>query len=645
MGRTKKEERTSPNLFRGDLELKDGKMKGTYILQGTGYSASYSLSKSKPGKTVPTYPIKGTVSLRDPMTGKVVQATGAAMRRITANIRRIEERRVNEAESAGEVFVQRKSRTDDYSLSARVNSKDESPDILRSKIAERCWELYLSNEAQLTKDPMDGMRTGAINLNRLLASYMEEYLRSKKQASRKKRMLEDVGLALGVEPVGRISRKTLDIVRDHLGTAWRSKFREAAMFLDYVYDVRRDDENRNAIRDYLERNPKTIDYKKLQQEATEKPALTPDEEERLIQMATQHPENPIAVAAATIVLTDLDAAYVCKLTLGDFFPMKDMSKILRVNYHRENVAGAVHDYTFPTRPLFCEVVSARRVWLEERGLELKPETLFICNVAERDGMSQDVALTPGKLTDGIRNLLANIGVKKSIFDHAAAIDANDASGAGIKLLKGTYVKHLEECGLENDVALLKFLKHESLTNLVQANYYRSFVDPTAQYSIATALMRSRSTAAKLGRAEASVRRDRQSASVSPAAPNETLIINMRIKAKAGEYINVTVPHGSKIRATPLSAAPVPELPASNLPQGEGSGNDTKLPHNSLAAQPTALEPELIAEGIHEESKPDTETSAEKAQDMPPADNRTKKKKNTKQPGDPRSIEGQISLFE
>lgn len=559
MGRRKNYERSSPELYSGDTELVEGKMQGFYSLLGTGYSATYSLTANTSTKSVPAYPIRGTVSLRNTETGAVIKASGSALRKITAKSRWSEKSHEKTNEDNGEEIQPRKKRTDDYKLSMRVACRSEDPELLRSIIAEKSWKLFQSNEAQLVRAPTDGARTDAINLNRLEIAYIDDYLRLKKQKERKRRMLEDVGQALGSVPVGKITHKQLDDVRKNLGGSWKSKICEAANFLDHVYELRRDGGDSNVFRDYLELRPETVDTRKLQNRATEKPSLTPGEESRLIQMAIQHPDNVIAVAAATIVCTRLDAFYISgKMTFGDFENMIEFPDIVIVKLYKENVTGAVHDFSFPTRPLFRKVIDARRSWLVQHGIQPGPETPFICYVVGVGEACRDAKIEPGKLTDGIRNLLANMDVKKSVFDQARMTDEDDRSGAGIKLLKGTYDKYLSLCGLTSDVALKRFLQHKSLRNSVQANYYRSFTDPTARYCIAVALMRKSSDRKAVAGIGSKICRGRTKTTIKPAASSETLIAELHIRLKPGEKLEVFAQHGCTLRAAPVDTESVLE---------------------------------------------------------------------------------------
>ena len=440
---------SDPSHFHGNKELDpSGHMSGTYV-SPNGTICSYTINAQTP---TARYPARGSVSLVDPRTGHIMN-----VKHTRATI--------------------------------SINAPSTDAEVLRRLISDAATSLYNRYILRITDAAKKAFPASETSFALLLAQHQQTYLnrrtRSVGMAHRYASYLEHVAQFIGEKAVSRIPQTQITAIVNDLGPRWREHLQEAARFLDYVYDYRADSERANPFTRYLDRystDKVRTSSKQKQKQTGNTDVLSIAEERDLNRRIEAHIENGILIGIMLVKEGGLSSRDVCHLTWSDITPMPDHPDILLIALRRDNSAGATHDYTFPLMPFGSRILLQRLAWLRERYSDEQIHRIPVASV-EKDPAKR---LDPSRLTADCRNVLHNCGI-----GYAALAGLQDLhTGAGIRMLLNTYKDRLEDaCRLKNDPGLLAFMLHHSLTNLVQADHYRSFTDPTAQHMLYTVIHR------------------------------------------------------------------------------------------------------------------------------------------------------------
>ena len=292
-------------------------------------------------------------------------------------------------------------------------------------------------------------------------------------------------------------------------------------------DKRHDGVGCDPFARYLERHAprKQRDAASLQAEATRQRTLTAAQDEALYAQILAHPENGALIGVALVRWAGLSSKDACNLKLSAIRPMAEAPEMMYIDFQIEENAGATHDYSFPALPQLTEIINARRAYLAEQSVD---EEGLRAASAEGDPTK---ALQPKVLTDTCRGVTIGLGVEK---------------GAGINLLLESYCQNLLDCGFVEDSGAYSFLRHMSLTNLVQADHYRCFTDEAARYYLATMLLRA-SPLQKLATKSTQISRIKHDGKIdtfaTPLTNKETMTLRGRVKFKKGQTLTIRANHG------------------------------------------------------------------------------------------------------
>lgn len=484
--KTKTVTETDISRFHGDMEWnKDGHMSGTYDL-GDGIIAKYSVSQQK---SIARYCVRGTVSLLDPETGGVlkVKTRGNAAKGEGKDSSSLgaDSPEVKGMDEPGE--GKKKAVIKDARLSIQMDSHD--PETIRKTIAVKARSLYNQNILQILESAEKAIPVSEMSFALAVSVFKSVYLqdRSKSEPMRHSYdlRLTKVCDLLSAKPISKLSLNMVKEVCEKIGTRWREYIQEAESFLDFIFRMKRDSDNYNVFGEYLKRNP-TEDKKNaryLQRVAANSDILSTDEERALNQEILSGIENGVLIGVALVKEACFSASKACELMWNDILFVENSPNALRIRYRRDEIAGATHDYSFPLVGFGAEVLQRRRVWLQEQGFsEAKISEMYVAS----DEKDPKVRLEPKVLTEACRNILRNAGVGYAVLAGLKEYQ----KGAGITLLHQTYRYRIETvCGLSEDQAIVRFMMHESLVNMLQANHYRCLTDETAWNYLLTALER------------------------------------------------------------------------------------------------------------------------------------------------------------
>ena len=535
-----------PSRFHGDKELNEaGQMKGTYELAG-GIVCRYTL-RQQPATT--HYRVRGSVSLLDPATSKTMtmKKRPASSEKQSSSLQPAAMDSPPEQGSSPPPPDPNAEKDAAKRPKATLSINTESADAaaLREEVAQKAIILYQDNILLLASAAEKALPVSQMSFPLILAQLKSTYL-SKRSGSAEMQhtyelRLEKVSLYAADKAVSKISQNTLSNIQKALGIRWRDYFQEASRFLAFAYHYRLDSEGINVFQIYLDRNPpdNQKNSRLLQLKAGNSDVLSLSEEQTLNREIESNIHNGILIGITLVKEGGLSAQAACDLTWEKVTPMESHPDIQMIEYHRNDVAGATHDYSFPLFPFGSKVLCARKAWLKERFTDEQIAKMPVAS-AKSDPMTK---LLPSQLTEACRNVLRHCGV-----GYAALAKHQDLqSGAGIHLLHETYRYRLEEiCGLRDDPALVKFLMHNVLTNLVQADHYRCFTDASAQHMMATALLRDKRFEKDIPPAKQFKRKKvgpGEQVTVPAPSVKTRNHVKFRLRLKPGEVVKLSSPHG------------------------------------------------------------------------------------------------------
>lgn len=525
--KTKRIGETDISRFHGDADLSAGKMRGIYILE-TGHQCKYSLSIQQ---TTAAYRVRGTITLLDPRSGKILK--------------------VKAPDNSQTIDGQESHKKRMVVARVPVYARETDGESLRCEIAKRTRALFEENVLLIYDSTAKTVPVDQMLLPVAVEIFGNKYINNKSRSAQAQHThmlhLRKVAEMLSAATVSGISLRMVDGMCKEIGSNWRVYVQAASDFLDFVHCLKPNSNSENAFKDYLDRHPTNNrkNIHKLQADAANTDILAPAEEDRLNQEILSHIDNGIYMGIVLIKDAGLSAVNACNIVWGDLAEMNGHPDRLCLQYQRDEVSGAVHDYTFPLSRFACEVLLQRKTWVESRSGKKKIDDLPV--VTARDQV--DVALRSSELTAACRNILRSYGVGYAAL--AAMRDYEE--GAGVRILLNTYKNRLEEiCNLRMDPALVAFLMHYSLGSMLQASSYRSFTDQCAMEMIAAILDRNKRFSTGFEHT-ASYRRKKTKGGerfvVYAKRPRDKAHATVRLRLQPGMSLSVCAPHGCRVALT------------------------------------------------------------------------------------------------
>lgn len=520
--------------FHGNHGLdREGKMSGIYSVPNGG-CCRYSLCLQKAGSS---YLVRGSLSLLDPATGQVMK------------VRKDRKRSENDSDSVAN------SKKESTKVDARIALYSASADEedLRQLVADKARLLYnkyslLLLDSTKKNVPLERM-TFSTAVNIFSPQYLNYKTKSADEQHKRDLRLIKVSEYISNTPISGLSLNNIKDVCKKIGGNWHPYINEAKTFLDYALRLTHNSPNVNVFQDYLDRHPETPkdDVLDLQKSAANSDILSAVEESTLNQFILPNVHIGMLIGVTLIKEAGLSTSEACELRWKDISYPEEFLGLALVDFHRENVSGATHDYSFLMFPFGSAVLKERRAWLQQQGYS--EEDIEVMPVASANGNPCE-RLKPSKLSNFCRAILhsAGAGYAKLAAQHDKEV------GGGVKLLLNTYAYRLSDvCNLRNDPGVVAFMQHKSLYNMLQANNYRSFTDPIARHYIATALRRDTFRLVPQKQRKNTVRIKKlgsgKEVRVVSNSPQEKTSFLLKIRCKAGHPVEIESKLGCRIAST------------------------------------------------------------------------------------------------
>lgn len=142
---------------------------------------------------------------------------------------------------------------------------------------------------------------------------------------------------------------------------------------------------------------------------------------------------------------------------------------VRIQYFREGIMGATHNYTAPLFPTGALVLRKR---YEELKKNFSEKQLSKMPIVSSDSNRKE-ALNSALLLEHTKPLLRTVGFTDEDFKN---ISASGTGAVASRILLNTYKQNLNtNCGLKNEQGVAQFLEHLSLQGYTTDEYYTSFV--------------------------------------------------------------------------------------------------------------------------------------------------------------------------
>lgn len=514
-------EKEAHKKFVGDTKLIDGHMAGFYY-PFPYIRCKYSINATLGGK----YPATGWIALIDPGDPDTI-------------LKRAEKGSTKTKEQKSFLHVKSLESKD---LRAMV---EEKTNCLVSKNADI---LYSRAEKDVTTDQL----YFGLAVKKYTDSYVAEHSTSPEMRRRKKSRLEALAGLIGDLRMEDISEEHLNRSRKKL-ERWYDYFKEAASFLNYILEIKKDvtADFQNEFQKYIETHEKAKSKKdrakkteKLIVKATTSDILTEKEEKKLRAMAMEHIDSGELMGVVMILDTGFSTAKLCDFNWDQVIWTDKKKEHAILNYRKDEYAGAVHNYSFPLFPSCVRLLKKRYQYLG-RTLGFSDNNILKLPLISVEG-DPTKRLEPSALTAKCKYYLRDCGTGYAKLARLPGCP----EGGGVTLLQNTYKARLKKCGFDKDDGLLKFMLHQSLINMVQANNYRCFTDSTAVWMIETLLRRDDLRFAseekrkvlwdlkKVGSAY-----DYRIESFSKASPAD---VEMQIKLEKGEKIEIEALYGCEV---------------------------------------------------------------------------------------------------
>lgn len=502
------------------------KLTGQYWLNDI--QINFSLTRQLNGE----YIMRGQCSLISPQDGFVLQVQGKERRK---RLKKLNEKGVTYDEG----------RLEELNASASLYSRSDDLDTLKCIIAKKAEKLYGDNILSVEESIK---RTGPaqnIRSAQAVRIYADKFL-TKSNASTKtirsyKNALVRIGGALDSTPMNSVKIKDIRKLAESLGNSADATLLLAQRFWAYCRDIGLF-KGCNPFDEFFSRHKlgkeKSADI--LQRNAVTPKVLPYTVEATLNERIMNNLSDGRMLGLAIIKGAGLPSSAVCSLNWGDIHFDNEDYQYVRIKIRKDDLAGSTHDFTHPIFPFEGQVLHRRYDLLREKYSLDKLLSLPVTTVLK----NEKKPLSAKDVTAFCRTELLQSGI-----GHSALSTPNIVPGGiGVRLLQSNYVhKIVNECGLQNDIASVKFLQCHSLLGDVTANNYRSFICPEGQRRLYCAMYRDRRFQPPTD-AEDCLHRvimpdGSEKITILSPVPQRMSSSVIRVRLKPGENIRITAPCG------------------------------------------------------------------------------------------------------
>ena len=348
--------------FHGDTELNaKGSMSGIYDLMGN-IPVKYAIRRQKLGSE---YAFRGSLCLLDFATGKVLQK-----REKTENGTKRKDIRRN------------------------IYSNDPNAEHLREMIAQKAKDLYDKNLLNFTSSAEKSAPISSMSFQLIAQIYAKPFLSKKysgKTLAEHRQHIHRVCSLLEDAPIKDISQRKLSTLCKRLGNNWCSYVKDAAALLDYAIEAKRVFEGKNPFATYMEEHPqgKKRDTKKLKKKIANSDILSTSEEKSLNDLIADNIQDGRFMGIVLLKDCGLAPKDARSLRWAQVKEIEELPDWLLIDFRRDEICGAVHDYSFLPFPSGVKMLKSRFQWLLKQGYDKdKLENMFV--VSEENDPSKPV---------------------------------------------------------------------------------------------------------------------------------------------------------------------------------------------------------------------------------------------------------------
>ena len=442
--------RAAADLFQPNSS--DFKMKKQLYHSAAGFL--YQVSGGPAGEN-DTYDLRMTISMLDPSTEKIVK-------------------RIEVQPDGTEKTV---SATAHFGVATRAG--ETLQEALNRMLRKKAFQLEADYQSQY-RSSLKNKVVDELTLANAVAVYLDDaaYKRSPRKSSQEsfRSKINTIAKDLAAVKIGEIKKKDLQAIADGKSAKTRQGYLNALLF--FLNFIESSQQQKSAVTPLilkeigrLAQQDSAAANRRKELSATNSDALPDLVEEEFNRIVVSNWQSDCRYAALLLVKgSGLLLSDICALKIGDIYTCANKEMVF-VRLFRSFVS-ATQNYTFPLFPFEARVINDYLASLPDTR---RSQERFLFS-SDADGL---VPLESKDITN-----LCRAELNKLRFGYSALIGNRSLKkDNGINILSTTYRMRLKKyCNLapETDEGAYKFMVHESLTTMVQADHYRSFTGESGQ---------------------------------------------------------------------------------------------------------------------------------------------------------------------
>ncbi len=401
----------------------------------------YSLKPQSQGR----YALRGSISIIDPASGRVMQR-----------------KKADDKSKMGEIRKE-------------INTNASNVDDIKEIIAKKAKKLYEENEINIKGAQRQRTIVDESELRILVVLYAPAFLAAKPSRSERaqaewKRKLDKMAkLFRNKGKICNITEKQRKEVKKELGENWKEYFVATKNFLHYLYQhyTHHTVTNPFETADLDSGNIKVVSGRVAPE------LLSVKENQDMNLLIRDNLANGAYMGLALVKEGGYSAEEACALKWSDIEFDQSHNQGVFVHLSKESQAGATHDYTAPLFAVGARLLRERWVFLLQNYSEVEVRRMPIAS-------APDDPTQP--LLPEVLKAVCQSAVKQCSNGEAAEGDA------GISIILRGYHARLLAIFHDDDDGAVQFLRHNRLTS-VQADHYRSLVEKSARHYLRTMMHR------------------------------------------------------------------------------------------------------------------------------------------------------------
>ena len=458
----------------------------------------------------------GTISIIDPKTGFVM----------------LSEMKKRKKQEAGKNYENKGIYA---SITFRCDTAEKS--VLRDRILRAINKLMDQNRGQLKYALKFSMTPEHITLPYAVATFGGVFLKATFQHSspdrndRRMKTMNRVSGWIGATPICKLKVKDVKEILSSRKVTPESQ----ELMIKFVEYLR----NNGYVRS---KNPfgtvskQTRSHEEAVRKALSTPGLGDEIFFMLIFLLEKEVVSAVTVAIA-LMISGFSLQEVRSLTWGDIWFVKGAPDFVVVNYRRDLLLAAIHDFSRPVLPEIAVYLRKAYKILSETVKDLDQQPIL------------SDAVSTKQISEAVNNLLVRAGYNNRLSYPGRPSGENPVP---ITVLEANYKRMLCKAGLEKDPDTFHFLCGNNLKNTSFTNYI-SHVDDAALWKCYS-ILKDISTEKKLRSPPAHA--DNGKVIARPRTTHEAAMINGKVVLKGTDKLKILCPHG--VRGSIEGAEYLPE---------------------------------------------------------------------------------------